>query len=148
MSGFDRAAFRRGLLATIALALPLGLAQKVLIDSDTISADSGINLVFFGLILFAAVIGGFAAGQLGRHRVLQTAAFSAACGFLIIQIVGAAIRAASSKPISSPITWLTLISMAAVLGMFGAVIGRKSSAVDRLISERQSQTTEDEPDHR
>ena len=125
----------RAAVTTATFALPLGLFQQWLIDSDRISKSDPSNYLIYFAILFCGALGGYAAAKLAPDSWQQNGAAAAALATFTIQVAGAIRHMIVGEDISSPLGWIFLALLMATCAMFGARVHRamtpKNSGADR-----------------
>lgn len=119
----------RAAVSVATFAVPIGLLQNWLTDSNRIAADGATNYALFGVILLCGAIGGFGAAMLVNEHKLQHGAAAAAVATLAIHVAGAIRRAFAGEAISSPIAWLFTAMLMATCGMIGAALERKTQGL-------------------
>ncbi len=116
----------RSALSVATFALPIGITQQWLRDSDRMAADSPMNFVFIAAILFCATLGGFGAAKLAPEHPLPNGAAAGALAYLGVQLVGLVRRLAVGEDVSNPLGWIYLALLMATMGMAGAALERRS----------------------
>ena len=126
LAGLRWNAIWRAALSVATFALPIGLCQQWLRDSDRMEAGSPANYLFFLAILGCGALGGFGAAKLAPHDPLPNGAAAAALAYLGVQAAGIVRRLVAGDPISSPLAWIYLSLLMATCGMLGAALERRS----------------------
>lgn len=117
----------RAAVTTITFAVPLSLAQTILIDRGEIEKSDPVNYLLYLAIMFCGALGGFAAAKLAPRSMLENGAASGALAAIVIQVAGAIRRAFADEPISNPLGWILLAFLMATFAMFGAMVHRATS---------------------
>jgi TRAP-type C4-dicarboxylate transport system permease small subunit len=111
----------RGAVTALVVALPAGVLNQFLVDSDTVQSDSPAVLFFWALILFGAAAGGYGVVRLCPEAALWHAAASGVAAYAIVQAIGVVSRTVRGDPLywwAYPFLALMMATAAMMGGMF------------------------------
>ncbi len=130
------AAIWRPAVSVSLFLLPIGIAQRVLVDRGTLEKGGTGSLLISLVILILGAIAGFGAAKLAPQRPLPNGAAAAALAYLIVQGGGLVRKFIAGGTLVSPVQLMYLALLMATCGMFGAALERKSRVLREPIRRR------------
>jgi len=116
--------------------LPIGIAQRVLVDNGTLEKGGAGSLLISLIILVLGAIAGFGAAKLAPERPLPNGAAAAALAYGIVQGGGLLRKLFAGGTLVSPVQLVYLALLMATCGMAGAALERKSRILREPIRRR------------
>ncbi len=120
----DGRAVATGAAVALVFAVPAAVISALLVEDD---ASNGV-FVFYAIILFGMLLGGFVAGAKRPDLPYTHGAAAAALAYVVAQVVAVAVKAADGGKVRSPVVYVFNLLLAASLGVVGGYLAERRGA--------------------
>ncbi len=120
----DGRAVATGAAVALVFAVPAAVISALLVEDD---ASNGV-FVFYAIILFGMLLGGFVAGAKRPDLPYTHGAAAAALAYVVAQVVAVAVKAADGGKVRSPVVYVFNHLLAASLGVVGGYLAERRGA--------------------